>query len=56
MVKISTEIGIEITRVKDIELEKKIPKLKPALRLFCKIKFPEIESPEDALVDTGTTS
>jgi len=53
VVKISTEIGIEIIRVKDIELEKKIPKLKPALRFFCKIKFPELENPEDALVDTG---
>ena len=53
VVKISTKIGIETTSIKDTELIKKIPDLKPALRLFCKIKFPEMENPEDGLVDTG---
>ena len=51
---ISTKIDLEINReTRDIELEKKIPDLLPLIRIFSKIKFPELEIPEDALIDTG---
>ena len=53
MDKISIKINIEIRKIKDSKLENKIPELKPALRLFTGIKFPELEVPEDALIDTG---
>jgi len=53
VVRISTRIQIEIIKIKDVELVRKIPEVPPALRLFCKIKFPEIENPQDALIDTG---
>ena len=51
---ISIKIELEINReTRDMELEKKIPDLKPLIRIFSKIKFPELETPEDALIDTG---
>ena len=51
---ISTRIILEINReTRDRELEKKIPNLQPLVRIFSKIKFPELETPEDALIDTG---
>ena len=54
MVIISIKIGLEINReTRDVELEKKILYLKPLIRIFSKIKFPELETPEDALIDTG---
>jgi len=54
VVKISTIINIEINRtIRDIELENKIPNLKPLVRLFSKIKFNGSEIPEDGLIDTG---
>lgn len=54
MVTISTRIILEINReTKDQELEEKIPSLRPLIRIFSKIKFPELEVPEDAIIDTG---
>jgi len=53
VVKISTKINIHIAKIKDTELEKKIPDIKPAIRLFCKIKFLGTEYAERAIVDTG---
>ena len=53
MGKISTKINLEITKIEDTELQNKIQSLKPAIRLFCKIKFSEIASPRDAIIDTG---
>ena len=52
MVRISTRISIEIAKIRDEELEKKIS-IKPSMRLIAQIKFPEIDMPEDAIVDTG---
>ena len=46
---ISTKIDLEINReTRDMELEKKISDLLPLIRIFSKIKFPELEIPEDA--------
>ncbi|MBI2105554.1 hypothetical protein HYT56_01820 [Candidatus Woesearchaeota archaeon] len=54
MVIISTKIDLEINKeTRDIDLEKKIHNLRPLIRIFSKIKFPELEIPEDALIDTG---
>ncbi len=53
MVKIYTKINIQITRIRDTLLEKKIPGIKPAIRLFCKSKFLGTEYAEKAIVDTG---
>lgn len=54
VVKISTKINIEINRnFRDEELESKISDFKPITRLFAKIKFNNLEFPEDAFVDTG---
>lgn len=52
MVRISTRIDIEIARIRDEELERKIA-IKPSIRLITQIKFPELEVPEDAILDTG---
>lgn len=54
MARISIKINLEINReTRDRELELKIHGLKPIIRIFCKIKFEELDMPEDALVDTG---
>jgi len=51
---ISIRIDLEINKeTRDVELESKIPNLQPLIRIFSKIKFPELEIPEDALIDTG---
>ena len=54
MVRISTNISLWIDReTRDLELEKKIPDLKPIMRLKSAILFTGKDVPDIAIIDTG---
>ncbi|PXF61449.1 MAG: hypothetical protein C4B59_04225 [Candidatus Methanogaster sp.] len=54
MVRISTDISLWIDReTRDLELEKKIPDLKPMIRLKSAILFTGKDVPDIAIIDTG---
>jgi len=47
-------IILQIDRtIRDIELEKKIPDLKPLIRIECEVLFSGMDVSETAIVDTG---
>ena len=54
MVRISTKISLWIDReTRDLELEKKIPDLKPIMRLKGAVLFTGKDVPDIAIIDTG---
>jgi hypothetical protein len=47
------KINLRIDRIRDRELENKIPGLKPSVRIKCNLLLEGAEMPETAIVDTG---